>query len=675
MRKMRRLFFRTIISVFIFAFSYNFYANAENHSEKVVAEVGQEKITFGQLQKAFRKNMNRENADLKDVSRDSVMDFLNLYINYRLKVLDAIDRGYAKDSAVAADIKANRNILAESFFYDRKLMRPSIERLLEKRKREKKFAVILIPFANVATGDTAEAFKNLNLALAELESGTPFGEVAKEYSKDKNSAKSGGVIKTYITAGKVQRPIENAIYSLEEGEYTKEPVSTRYGYFIIKLIDDAPRKLVRARHILISEGLEDDSLATVKHADSLIALLRNGADFARLAEEFSDDPSSAMKGGVMGYYSRSTGFEGTGRHVVPEFEEALFDMEDGEISGKVYSDYGIHIIMRDTTKAIDEKAEREDLRNLYKRLYYEKDKREFIDEKKYEYGYELNEQVFDELLAALDTNSTNLDSAWSAGVGEDLRSRTLFELLGDETTVDEFISAMNNQGDLRGLGLNKKGLSTAIRELVTPVVFAEATKNLENEYEDFAELMDEFRDGILLFRVEAEEVWDKLKFDTVAARKYWRPKKSEYMTDRKFDISEIYFTSDSTAKYVLGQIKENGDFAEYAKEYTQRSGYREKNGKWGLVSVEDNELAKYIDNEGAEEGKVYGPFEYEKGWSVVKLNDIEQPRVKTFEEAIPDFAPEFQDMMQKKLTREWMARAREKFDVEIYEDKIEQILN
>jgi peptidyl-prolyl cis-trans isomerase SurA len=675
MRKMRRLFFRTIISVFILSLAFGIPLAARNAADKVVAEVGPEEITFNELQKAFRKNMNRENADLKDVSQDSVMDFLNLYINYRLKVLDAIDRGYATDSAVAADIKSNRNILAESFFYDRKLMRPNLDKMIDMRRREKKFAVILIPFDNVATGDTMQAFKNLNLALGELESGEPFADVAEKYSKDKNSANRGGEIRTYITAGKVQRPIENAIYSLEEGEYTKEPVRTRYGYFIIKLLDDAPRNIVRTSHILISDGLSEDSIATVRHADSLIALLKEGADFGRIAEEFSDDPSSAMQGGVMGYYSRSTGFEKTGRHVVPEFEDALFELEDGGISGKVFSDYGIHIIKRDTTIDINEEKERENLRTLYKRLYYEQDKRDFIREKKFEYGYELNQQVFDELIGTLDTNRTNLDSAWKANISDDLRGKTLYVLLDEKTTVEEFIGEMENNSDLRGVGLNESGLKTAIRKLTTPVVFAEATKNLEDEYDEFAALMSEFRDGILLFKVEAEEVWDKLKFDTAAAKEYWQQRKNEFMTEKKFDLSEIYFTSDSTARYVRGELDKGGNFVVFAEEYTQRNGFREKSGNWGLVSAEDNEMAKYIKEQGAEAGKIYGPFEYDKGWSIVKLNAVEEPRVKTFEEAIPDFAPEFQDMMQKKLTGEWMSRAKEKFDVEIFEDKIEEILN
>ena len=256
---MKKSIYPVIILAFIIALMTAPAANSQDNSGKVVAKVGPEKITFGQLQKAFRKNMNRENADLGNVSADSVMDFLELYINYRLKVLDAISRGYDKDSAVAADIRNNRRILAESFYYDKMILQPNVEKMIDMRRREKKFAVILIPFANVATGDTMEAFRNLNLALAELESGTPFGEVAEQYSQDKNSAERGGEIQTYITAGKVQRPIEEAVYSLKEGEYTTDPVRTRYGYFIIKLLDDAPREIVRARHILLSEGLDDDS--------------------------------------------------------------------------------------------------------------------------------------------------------------------------------------------------------------------------------------------------------------------------------------------------------------------------------------------------------------------------------------------------------------------------------
>jgi hypothetical protein len=135
----------TLLLIFGFVFTtVLFSAPAEKNTEsgKVIATVGKVNVTYGELEKAFRKNMNRQALD--KVSRDSINDFLNLFVNYKLKVLDAIDRGYDKDSSVQKEIETYRKVLAESFYYDRVIVEPNIKKLFEKRSREFKIAIIHI---------------------------------------------------------------------------------------------------------------------------------------------------------------------------------------------------------------------------------------------------------------------------------------------------------------------------------------------------------------------------------------------------------------------------------------------------------------------------------------------------------------------------------------------------
>lgn len=96
---------------------------------------------------------------------------------------------------------------------------------------------------------------------------------------------------------------------------------------------------VRARHILVSvapDASEADEQLALAKAISITQRLRNGEDFAELAQQFSDDTGSGAQGGDLGFFPRG--------QMVPEFEEAAFSLPIGEISEPVRSQFGYHII-------------------------------------------------------------------------------------------------------------------------------------------------------------------------------------------------------------------------------------------------------------------------------------------------------------------------------------------
>ena len=673
--------------IFLIIFTFSFFAAAFSHAKAaesdklndvILAKVGSENITYGELESAYKKNMNRDKANLEKIPRDSLEEFLDLYINYRLKVHDAIQRGFEKDSAVVADIKQNRQLLSESFYYDNELVKKNVAEMLDRREWEYKVAIILIGYdsPNPSPEDSAKVYQEAQETLKKLREGADFGQMAKEVSDDKESAKNDGVISAWITSGKVQRPIEDAIFSVKEaGKIYPGLVDTRYGYFIIKVIRRETREFIRGSHILLSEGMPNDSTAVKKRADSILNLIKSGEKtFEEAAEEFSDDPATAMNGGDLGvWYSRSGGLGESGRNLAPPFEEALYSLKDGQISGVVQTDFGYHIIRRDSTKQMDPDEEKEDLRMTYKRLYFENDKRNLLDSLKDDYGYEPYVIVMDKFLNSIDSSKTNLTQNWDENIPEELMDKPLFKIADETFTVSEFIKEFNSNNNFRGFPLDRKGVNRAIEKITDEIAFNKATKDLESDYPEFRALMKEFRDGILLFRVEAMEVWDKLKFDSTLARKYYDTTKSNYMTEPTYDISEIYVISDTLANEIYDKLKDGADFAELAAEFTQRSGFREKEGKRGKLVPGKSDLADLAEEKGMKAGDISDPIEYDRGYVILKVNEFAPVRQKTFEEAIPDFAPDFQDLVQKDLSKKWLSQLREKYSVKIYDDNIEKI--
>ncbi len=116
------------------------------------------------------------------------------------------------------------------------------------------------------------------------------------------------------------------------------PVITYEGYVVyrIKGIKKGKKEFVRASHILIKTDGKNDEAAK-KEADAIYQQLVNGADFAQLAKDRSDDPGSAVRGGDLGWFSKG--------QMVKSFEDASFKGKIGKVQKPIKSRYGYHIIL------------------------------------------------------------------------------------------------------------------------------------------------------------------------------------------------------------------------------------------------------------------------------------------------------------------------------------------
>ncbi len=649
-----------------------------SQSTAVLATVGGDPITLGDLESAYKRNMNRKNSVLTSVRKDSVLDFLNLYVKYRLKVKDAVSRGFEKDSAVQAEVASNRKLLSETFLFDKKIVEPNVSKYLERRKKELQAAVMVFVIPQGENADTSKAYEKAKKCIELVKSGVDFAKVAKDSSEDKETREKGGVLPFFTSLGGIIRALEDATYSLKPGEVCAQPIRSRFVYLVVKNMQEVPRSSVRASHILVPQFENEDSTAAKNRADSLFNALRNKSrdEFASAARKLSTDKATVEKGGDMGqYYSRSMGFEGDNHRVVSELEDEMFKLRDGEV-GIVQTIYGYHVVRRDSTKPVVAEEERDNVKKIYKKYYFEDDKRAFLEDAKKRLGFHVNDDVLNSFLAQIDPNKTTLDTTWFKKIDDQIKSQTLYVMPMRNITVGGMIDSLRRRSDMRGSSLTRNGVNNALNKIADPVVSAEAAKSLEKEYPEFASLIREFRDGILLFKVEEQEVWSKLKFDSTAAKGYWDTTKTRYNTEMRYDVSEIYCLADTTAKKLYDlmlKTKSREEFETQAALYTQRDGYREKKGHWGVVSVKNSKLAQLIDPTKPKTGDIIGPLPFEKGFTIVRINEAQSPRMKTFEEAIPDFAPAFQDTVQKRLAEAWIARLREKFDVKIDNAKIDSL--
>lgn len=654
----------------------------------VLATVGQEPIRYGELERAYQRNPNRRFTKLTELPKDSLMDFLKLYSNYRLKVLDAKRRGFDKEESVKTEMANNRTMLAEKAFFDKRIVDARVDDLARRRQLEIDLGVILcaVEDAETKTVDSARSHRKALALIDLLAKGASFEQLARDSSDDRETAARGGRL-PWISGGTIIKTVEDEAYRLKQGEFSRTPVGSRFGYFVVKVYRSTPRLEVKARHILLTSNGERDSLTNERFADTVLALLamppskaqdelkRRGIEstgdvFSDVARSYSDDKSSGARGGYLGAYTRSNGLDNTGNRFAPEFEEGVFALKDGQTSGKVRSRFGIHIIRRDSTRSIDPIAERDNAKRTYRRLYFEEDKRILLDSLKKVYGYGWNEAVLAKFRTAIDTTKNINDTTWYSKVPAELQSATIYRMPGAGMTVSAFSDSLRKRLDLKGFTLNTAGFERAINRMVDADIIKRATANLEQNDPEFKSLMDEFNDGIILFKAEDQEVWSKLKFDTTEARAYYEETKARWKTDVRYGITEIYVTSDSLAKALRARIDRGESIGDLAAQFTERATMRDKRGDLGLVEAKRNKLAQRAADERLAVGAVVGPVVHERGWAIFALTKIDAPRQKTFEEALPELAPSFQDMQQKRLQERWLDSVRKTFPVVINDNVI-----
>jgi peptidyl-prolyl cis-trans isomerase SurA len=575
-----------------------------------------------------------------------------------------------------ADYTMQKKMLGESFLYDKKLIQPHIEYYSKLKERELQVAYILLAI-EPGNKKQADSLREVSKEIySRLQKGEDFADLAKLYSSDKETGEKGGVLPNYVTAGKIQRSIETVVFALKPGEYYKGVLETPYGFFLLKLLREEPRQLYGARQILISTKDSSSKIDFNKKADEILAKLKKGEDFSKLAEKNSDDAQTSINGGYFGEnYSRVYGLAKSGRYLPNQVVDEMSKMKACQISGKIISEQGIHIIKMDSIIKFPKETELDDITKFYKRLYLDEDKQKFIDSLAIANGFKINESVYTKFVSALDSNKTNLDTAWLSKVQESLRDEVLFSYGKKTWKLSNYIEEnTKNKSKFRGTANTHAAIRKVISKIVEPFIIEDEVNKLEKDYPEFAQNLSEFYDAILLFKAESNEVWDKIKFDSIAARNYWDSTRAKYRTDRTYDVVEIFVVSDSVAKEIYEKAKSGEDFDELAAKNTIRPGYKEKKGFWPNMGTKKGKFSFILSSMNYKEGEILEPKKLENGYCVLKIKKVIEPREKTFEEAIPDFSNVLQDMTQKKLLKNWLENIKSKHPVSINENEIDQIL-
>jgi peptidyl-prolyl cis-trans isomerase SurA len=644
-------------AILLFALSIMICAglSAQTKTDATILTIAGENIPKSEFERVFKKNNNKETA----YDKKAINDYLNLYINYKLKVKEAMETGMDTAKSFVDELAGYRKQLAQPYLVDKDVTENLLKEAYNRMKTDVRASHILVKLApDALPKDTLEAYNKAMKIRQDIMKGADFAATAKLKSDDPSAKENGGDL-GYFTALQMVYPFETAAYNMKAGEVSM-PVRTRFGYHLIKVVDTRPAPgEVKVAHIMVksaSGSKPEDSTAAVQKINEIYGKLKAGENFEELAKKFSDDQGTARNGGTLPMF-------GTGR-MVPEFEKAAFELKNiGDYSAPVQSSYGWHIIKLLEKKPMGTYEELlPDLKSkIGKDSRAELSKSSMINRIKQKYNFKEVPKSKDEFMKVADT--TLAEGKWTADKAAALKN-VMFTLQNTKYSQQDFANYLADHQPRRTTSAPSAIANNAYNDWVNESVLAYEESHLDSLYPDFRNLMQEYRDGILLFELTDRKVWSKAVKDTTGLKEFFEQNKDKYKWGPRLEAT-IYTCANATiAKEVRKQMKKTPetDSLLILINKTSKLNLQIKSGKF---SKGDNELIDSIPWVKGTTGDI-------KSNGQVVFIDVKQvlpEQSKTLDEAKGMITADYQAFLEK----EWIASLRQKYPVKVYQEVVDTV--
>lgn len=465
---------------------------------------------------------NKSEPGTPGMSREEFDENLDLFINYKLKVREAESLGLDQSGEFLREFESFRENIKAPFLIRNSLEEGELRKAYSRMQEIIRASHILLKFPPNASKEDSLIVLRMALKIEEeIKNGSSINELAVEYSDDPSAQVNKGDL-GYFTALQMVQPFEDAAFSLQPGQVS-DPVLTSFGYHIINVKDRQPNPgQVRVSHILVRIDDKDpngEDLAKRKVADIYNEIQKESTIWEDIVKNYSEDPASSQKGGMLPWFNVGS--------MIPEFEMAAFSLtEIGEVSPPIQTRYGYHILRLEDKKPVESFESLEE--SIRSRIL--RDSRSTMIQsqvmaiQKSRYNFDENEANVEKLGAEL--NSTAKSGFAQAVSEKNLGNDQLFTLQGKSYTVQDLSDYMAEEE----IGFQSKaGTFDAWYERFVASELNEAEEaDLAANNKEYQMLLKEYRDGILLFSLMNDQVWQKGLMDSVAQKAFYEKNIQNY---------------------------------------------------------------------------------------------------------------------------------------------------
>jgi peptidyl-prolyl cis-trans isomerase SurA len=598
-----------------------------------------QRVTADEFIYIYKKN----HPSKEEYTEKKIDEYLNLFVNFKLKVAEAQQRGIDTTAAFIKEYNSYKEELRRPYLPEGKILDSLVKITYTRLQEEIKAAHILINIKPDATpADTAEAYTKILELKSRAQKGEDFGSLASLYSEDPSARVNKGDL-GYFTALQMVFPFENAAYSGKKGDVVG-PVRTQFGYHIIKVEDRKPaRGEVEVSHIMIRTG-ERQEIESKNLIFDIHDQLRAGMAWDELVKKFSEDPGTKNANG------RLRPFGVGAMNAAPEFDRVAFSLtKPGEISDPFQTQYGWHIVR------LEQKIPLPTLETSFTSLKgrvgrdqrVQVSRQALMTKLKKDFSFYENESVKGKVIALAD--STLSKGSWkpaSAIIDKEI----LFSISNKKISARDFIKYAQRNQKVVNLAPQKY-----LEQLYTTFVEQQINDQLEQQIiqknPDFKILLTEYFEGILLFDVMEREVWKKASDDSIGQKKYFEANTKKYVAGERVR-AEIYSASSKDLILAFSSSIEKNDTVAIKKALSGKTIRQEK----GVFQKADRPaLSKVNWTKGNYTVEINGVHYF------VKVTEIIPPGSMSFNEARSNVITDYQDSLEQS----WIASLKKKYPVKI----------
>jgi peptidyl-prolyl cis-trans isomerase SurA len=622
-------------------------AFAQDRSD-VLLTINDKPVTTDDFKRVYKKNLDL----VQDENQKTVDGYLDLFIDYKLKVEEAYDQGLNREPKFVREFAKYEDELSRKYIYEAANIKDMAKEAYQRGLEEREVSHILIMVdLNAPAQDTLKAFNKISEIRQKAVAGQDFKELAKQYSEEPAADERAGYL-GYLSVFATVYPFETTAYNTAKGEIS-EIVRTQFGYHILKVHDVREREGDRTvSHIMTTDRAGDSTAAPAEQRIREIKkMLDDGADFAQLAKSQSEDKASGVKGGKLGRFNR-------GQLRSTKFIEEAYALEQpGDLSEPFLTEFGWHVVRLDEIHPVQNfEEQRAQLEKQVSKGDRARVVTNTINEKiKKQYGFKKGEPYLDYFQNYLP--DTVLTRKFKYDRERPVEDRVIFTIADRPYTFEDFVKYMEIYRIPLGYYKTKEPLLRAIYDEFETVKLKEYFRErLMEQNEEYAATIEEYRNGLLLYELMSRNIWYKAKTDSVGLAAYYEQVKEQYMWEQRVQGVIATATSQEVAAEVTAML-EGGKSVEQIKE-----------------AINTDDTVKVIVNSGAFEkgdsrlpGKLnFAPgispvYNIEGSFVVVKVDKVLPPSVKKLEETRGRVLNAYQD----ELERRWMDDLRKKYKVKI----------
>ena len=640
---MQKTFLFLSISCFSFLLS-----NAQITDDDVLLTISGESVSANEFVRVYNKNLNL----VQDDSQKEVNSYLELFVNYKLKLTEAKALRYDKDPVYLNEFKSYKDQLTQSYLTDKNVTDDLIREAYDRTENEVKAQHILILLDEVET-DTLATYSKIQ-AYRERFVNEDFESLKKELHNGKSIfVEDLG----YFSAFKMVYNFESAAYATEVGGVS-QPFRTRFGFHVVKVLEKRKsRGQVTVAHIMIANTQKDSTLVPEERIQELHRLVLQGDDFADLAKQFSDDKSSSMRGGELSPFK-------SGQINSEIFETTAFELSPSNmISEPIQTQFGWHILKYINKKPVQsfEELQLELNSKIGKDSRSQLVKAKMLEQLLAEYQIENPNSKLAQFESNLVFNASQ--NVWE--LSKNFDNNQSFLIIKNQTfTHQNFLDYLN-----KNQKLIKKEWSKAVvvkkqyASFLEQSVFKYKEDNLENENKEFAHILDEYREGLLLFELMQDKIWEGAKNDSIGLQEFYNANKQNYVWPDRIEGSVARSSDEKHIKKVRKYWKKNqsNEMIDEALNKEQQNVIF-SNGEFELGHPT---LPKTLEFKTG----LSKVIEENSNFYVVNVTALKPTTQKTFEEAQGQLIADYQIALES----EWIQELRTKFKVDINEDVLAKV--